>query len=70
MKNTGAYTAHGEMPLVLCSYGKTPGKAFKAMGKLVDEYLVEDNDYLILSVNSMYDDDGVFNLNVTLSIVG
>jgi hypothetical protein len=67
MKNN-AYTAYGENPLVLCSYGTTPGKAMKEMGKLVDKYIKESEDSLVLGMNSMYDEDGIFCMNVTLSI--
>jgi hypothetical protein len=64
---SGAYEAIGEQAVLLCSYGKTPGKAMKAMGKLVDSYLKDDDSYLVLGTNSMYDEDGVFCMNVTIS---
>jgi hypothetical protein len=66
MSKAGAYTATGENPIVLCSYGKTPGKAMKAMGKLVDEYLKRNETFLVLGINSTYEDDE-FCLNVTIS---
>jgi len=66
MKNN-AYVASGEQTLLLCSYGKTPGKAMKAMGKLIDRHLRDDDSYLVLGTNSMYDEDGVFCMNVTIS---
>lgn len=66
MKNN-SYEASGESPIVLCSYGKTPGKAMKEMGKLVDRYIKKDESVLILGTNSSYDEDGVFCMNVTIS---
>lgn len=66
MKNN-AYVASGEQTELLCSYGKTPGKAMKAMGKLIDKYLDKDDSYLVLGINSMYDDDGIFCMNATIS---
>jgi hypothetical protein len=66
MKNN-AYEATGENPILLCSYGKTPGKAMKAMGKLIDKHLNEDDSHLVLGMNSMYDENGVFCMNVTIS---
>lgn len=66
MKNY-AYTAYGENPILLCSYGKTPGRAMKEMGKLIDKYLKKDEGYLVLGMNSSYDDDGIFCMNATIS---
>jgi hypothetical protein len=66
MKNY-AYVAHGELPIVLCAYGETPGKAMKKMAKLIDKHLNQDDSHLVLGMNSGYDDDGVFCMNVTLS---
>jgi hypothetical protein len=66
MKNN-AYVAHGEETFLLCSSGKTPGKAMKDMGKLIDKYIQVDDTYLVLGINSGYDDDGVFCMNATLS---
>lgn len=62
-----AYEAHGEKPLILCSYGKTPGQAMKAMAKIIDQRVREDENTLVLGMNSMYDEDGIFNMNVTIS---
>jgi predicted proteasome-type protease len=64
---SGAYEAVGEKTILLCSYGNTPGKAMKAMGKLIDKHLDKDDSYLVLGTNSMYDEDGVFCMNVTIS---
>jgi hypothetical protein len=66
MKNS-AYEAFGENTVLLCSHGKTPGKAMKDMAKLVDRYIKVDDTYLVLGMNSSYDEDGVFCMNVTLS---
>jgi hypothetical protein len=66
MKNN-SYEASGESPIVLCAYGKTPGKAMKEMGKLVDRYIKKDESVLILGMNSSYDEDGFFCMNVTIS---
>jgi hypothetical protein len=66
MKND-AYVAHGESPILLCAHGETPGKAMKKMAKLIDKHLKEDDGYLVLGMNSDYDSDGVFAMNVTLS---
>jgi len=66
MKN-GAYVAFGEDPILLCSYGKTPGKSMKEMGKLIDKYVGVDDSYLVLGMNSLYDKDGTFCMNVTLA---
>jgi len=65
--SNNAYEAYGENPLVLCSHGSTPGKAMKAMGKLIDKHIKKNEDTLVLSINSMYDDDGVFCMNATIS---
>jgi len=65
--NKYAYEAHGENPLVLCSYGSTPGRAMKAMGKLIDKHIKKNESTLVLSINSMYDEDGVFCMNATIS---
>jgi hypothetical protein len=67
MKNN-AYVAHGELPILLCAYGETPGKAMRKMAKLIDKHLSEDDSNLILGMNSGYDEDGVFCMNVTLSL--
>lgn len=67
MKKNDAYTASGEFPILLCSYGRTPGKAMKEMGKLVDKYLKQDDSCLVLGMNSTYDDDGYFCMNATIS---
>jgi hypothetical protein len=64
---SNAYEAFGENPVLLCSHGKTPGKAMKDMAKLVDKYIKVDDTYLVLGMNSSYDEDGVFCMNVTLS---
>jgi len=64
---SNAYEASGEETILLCAYGKTPGKAMKSMGKLIDKYVKVDDTYLVLGMNSSYDDDGVFCMNVTLS---
>jgi predicted RNase H-like HicB family nuclease len=66
MKNN-AYVAHGEDPILVCAYGKTPGKAMKELGKLIDKYIKQDDDYLVLGMNSSYDEDGVFCMNATIS---
>jgi hypothetical protein len=66
MKNN-AYIAYGENPIVLCSYGVTPGRAMKKMGKLIDSYVGEDEETIVLGVNCSYDEDGTFCMNVTLS---
>lgn len=67
MSNSYAYVAHGEDPLVLCAYGETPGKAMKKMAKLVDSYVKNNDENLVLGMNSHYDDDGTFCMNVTIS---
>jgi len=66
MKNS-AYVAHGESTILLCAYGETPGRAMKKMAKLIDKHFKEDDSYLILGINSHYDEDGTFCMNVTLS---
>jgi hypothetical protein len=66
MKNN-AYVAHGELPIVLCAYGETPGKAMKKMAKLIDKYLSKDDSYLVLGMNSDYDENGIFCMNATIS---
>lgn len=65
--NNASYIASGEKPVLLCAYGKTPGKAMKEMGKLIDRFLKQDETFLVLGMNSSYDDDGVFCLNATIS---
>lgn len=67
MKNSGAYIASGETPYVVCAYGKTPGLALKKLGKIIDSMIKEDKDTIVLSTNSSYDEDGIFNINATLS---
>lgn len=67
MKKNGAYTAIGEDTFLVCSYGKTPGKSMKALGKLIDKYLEEDETVLVLGLSGNYDEDGVFCMNATLS---
>jgi hypothetical protein len=66
MKNN-AYLAYGEDPILLCAYGKTPGKAMKELGKLIDKFLKKDDSYLVLGMNSSYDEDGAFCMNATIS---
>jgi hypothetical protein len=66
MKNN-AYVAHGEEPILLCASGKTPGKAMRELGKLIDKHINKDDSYLVLGMNSSYDDDGVFCMNATIS---
>jgi hypothetical protein len=66
MKNN-AYVAYGEDPVLVCSYGKTPGKAMKELGKLIDKHIKQNEDYLVLGMNSSYDEDGVFCMNATIS---
>jgi hypothetical protein len=67
MKNN-AYVAFGETPIVLCSYGTTPGKAMKKMTKLIDKYINENEDCVVLGLNSHYDEDGTFCMNATISL--
>jgi hypothetical protein len=62
-----AYIAHGEYTTLLCSYGDTPGKAMRKMAKLIDRNFNEDEGHLVLGINSGYDDDGAFCMNVTVS---
>lgn len=65
-KGRGAYVAVGESPVLLCSYGKTPAKALKAMAKLVDEYMDLNENTIVIGMSSMYDDDEFF-MNLTVS---
>jgi hypothetical protein len=67
MKNNYAYTAWAENPFVVCAYGQTPNKALKKLGRLIDAYLDEDENTLVLGINCHYDEDGIFNINATLS---
>lgn len=67
MKNSGSYIASGESPYVVCAYGKTPGVALKKLGKMIDKMIKEDENTIVLSTNSSYDEDGIFNINATLS---
>jgi hypothetical protein len=67
MKNSGSYIASGETPCVICAYGKTPGIALKKLGKMIDKMIKEDQNTIVLSTNSSYDEYGIFNINATLS---
>jgi hypothetical protein len=64
---SSAYVAYGEWTTLLCAYGETPGKAMKKMAKLIDKYFNEDDSHLVLGMNSHYDEDGTFCMNVTIS---
>jgi len=67
MKKNHAYLAWGESPFVVCSWGETPGKALRKLGRLIDQQVKEDESVIVLSTNCHYDEDGVFNANATLS---
>jgi len=67
MKSSGSYIASGEKPYVVCAYGKTPGVALKKLGKVIDKMILLDETVIVLSTNSSYDEDGIFNINATLS---
>jgi len=67
MKSSNAYVAWGENPFLVCSYGPTPRKALSKLGRLIDKYIQEDPDILVLGINCHYDEDGLFNVNATLS---
>jgi hypothetical protein len=69
MSNNKAYIAFGERPYIVCSYGDTPGKALKKMAKLIDKKVKEDDTTIVLSLNSSYDEDGIFVATATLSNV-
>lgn len=65
--NNNAYIATGENPFIICVYGDTPGKSLKKMAKLIDKKIKEDDTTVILSLNSSYDEDGIFLATATLS---
>jgi hypothetical protein len=67
MKKNHAYIAWGESPFVVCSYGETPGKALKKLGRLIDDCIKDDQETLVLGINCHYDEDNLFNANATLS---
>lgn len=67
MKNSGAYTALGEKPIVICAYGSTPSIALKKLAKLIDKMTKIDDTTTVLSTNCSYDEDGIFNINATVS---
>lgn len=69
MNNNVAYVAFGETPFVICAYGDTPGKSLKKMAKLIDKMIKEDDSTTVLSLNSSYDEDGIFVATATLSNV-
>jgi hypothetical protein len=69
MSKNNAYIAFGERPYVVCSYGDTPGKALKKMAKLIDKKVKEDDSTIVLSLNSSYDENGIFVATATLSNV-
>lgn len=65
MKN--AYVAHGENPVLLCSYGETPDKAIKSMAKLIKKFTDEDQNCTVLGINCSYDPEGDFLVSATIS---
>lgn len=69
MSNNVAYIASGEKPFIICAYGDTPGKALKKMAKLIDQIIKDDDTTAVLSLNSTYDEDGIFVATATLSNV-
>lgn len=69
MSNNAAYIASGEKPFIICAYGDTPGKALKKMAKLIDQIIKDDDTTAVLSLNSTYDEDGIFVATATLSNV-
>jgi predicted glutamine amidotransferase len=64
---SGAYLALGERPFIICAYGDNPGSVLKKMARLINKKIKEDDTTTVLSLNSSYDEDGIFVATATLS---
>ena len=64
---SNAYVATGEYAQLICANDKSPTKALKKIGKLIEKLSSSDQNMMLSAINVGYDDDGYYNITAIVS---